>query len=1019
MQSPNCFSFLPPHPVASVALLTRAGNTSTSPSPDSRLSLGGLKRTGLRVVSRIFFALAFASSAHAATLSGNVSNLGTGNLLEGAQVAVPALGLATLTDNTGRYVLPALPAGTHEVIVTYLGLDSVRATVSVSDAAPAARNFDLTTGIYKLDAFTVAGEREGGAAAITAQRNAANVKNVVAMDSYGNLPNMSASELAILLPGVSSALNLENGIDGFTVRGMGPTLNNITLDGAMLSTQGAMARQGRINNLTGAMFEGLELIKGHTPDKGADSLGGTINLKSRSPLSMREKRRVTYNFAARWAPPFTAQIQMREDHRSHPLLNIGYAEVFDVAGGQRNLGVVVNTFYSENVGAAHSTTRDFENTTNRPAFLWDYNTFDQYNNRKQASVNVKAEYRLSPSTKLSLNTIANDANEMGKLRFTTRAFTNQVVFNPALPVTGTNATAGIMPGYTDRITQVRQSTASNFDILTQGPNNFYLRTRTFDLGAEHELGRLRLDYGGAFSSTHINNGFGNDGGQFTMRVNNLGWMLDRTQSDLYPRFTQTAGADITKPENYRMNGFFQNNNVDNNHEVREARANLKYDVPALRTFFKTGVHWREQFAHDINRNRRWSYLGTTLPSDPSIRNVTGRETGLIVPFWAASQFFADRNPITPSLWNEDRYFAQQSLFTGTRRVTEDVSAGYVMAQGRVANTGFLTGVRVEETATNSWGWVRARVPSTVAQQTADPIGSALRDYNNTRRELRGSYTKSFPSLHLTQDISPNWKARLSWSTSFGRPPMTSLLPNETINETAQTLTVNNPSLLPQTAKNWDASLEYYFEPVGSFSAGFFHKTIRDFIVSGINTGTIGTGTDNGYAGEYGGFTRLSSANAGTAFVQGWELSYQQQFTSLPGWLKGLGLTANLTALEAHGDYGGRGRRDTRDVEGFVPRIGNVSVFWRHRGITSRVIVNYTGESITEFTDGSPARSRFLAPRTVVNLSFGYQWRPAVSFSIDANNLTNAPQSAYRGFSDRMQFKLFGGTTLTAGINGRF
>jgi iron complex outermembrane receptor protein len=958
-------------------------------------------------------------AALAATLSGNVSNLATGNLLEGAQVSVPALGLSTLTDNTGRYVLPALPAGPHEVVVSYLGLDPVRATISVSDSAPASRNFDLTTGIYKLDAFTVAGEREGGAAAITAQRNAANVKNVVAMDSYGNLPNMSASELAILLPGVSSALNLENGIDGFAVRGMGPTLNNITLDGAMLSTQGAMARQGRINNLTGAMFEGLELIKGHTPDKGADSLGGTINLKSRSPLSMREKRRVTYNFAVRWAPPFTEQIQMREAHRSHPMINVGYAEVFDVAGGQRNLGVVVNTFYSENVGAAHSTTRDFQNTVTGPAFLWDYQTFDQYNNRKQASLNVKAEYRLSPTTKLTLNTIANDANEMGKLRFTTRAFTNQVVFNPALPVTGANATAGIMPGYTDRITQVRQSTASNFDILTQGPNNFYLRTRTFDLGAEHELGRLRLDYGGAFSATHINNGFGNDGGQFTMRVNNLGWILDRTQSDLYPRFTQTAGADITKPESYRLNGFFQNNNVDNDHEVREARANLKYEVPALRTFFKTGVHWREQFAHDVNRNRRWSYLGTTLPSDPSIRNVTGRQTGLIVPFWAASQFFADRNPITPSLWNEDRYFAQQSQFTGTRRVTESVTAGYVMAQGRIANTGFLTGVRVEETDTNSWGWVRARVPSTAAQQVADPVGSAQRDYGNTRRVLRGSYTKSFPSIHLTQDISPNWKARLSWSTSFGRPPMTSLLPNETINETAQTLTVNNPSLLPQSAKNWDASLEYYFEPVGSLSVGFFHKTINDFIVTGINGGTIGTGTDNGYAGEYGGFTRLTSANAGTAFAQGWELSYQQQFTSLPGWLKGLGLTANVTALEAHGDYGGRGRRDTRDVVGFVPRIGNVSVFWRHRGFTSRVIVNYTGESITEFTDGAPARSRYLSPRTVVNVSFGYQWRPAVSFSLDVNNLTNAPQSAYRGYSDRLQFKLYGGTTLTAGINGRF
>ena len=244
-------------------------------------------------------------------------------------------------------------------------------------------------------------------------------------------------------------------------------------------------------------------------------------------------------------------------------------------------------------------------------------------------------------------------------------------------------------------------------------------------------------------------------------------------------------------------------------------------------------------------------------------------------------------------------------------------------------------------------------------------------------------------------------------------------PNETINEAAQTLTVNNPSLLPQLAQNWDTSLEYYFEPVGSVTVGWFRKRIGDFIVNGIAGGTIGTGTDNGYDGEYRGFTRLSSANSGTAYVQGWEISYQQQFTFLPGLLKGLGLTANATMLEAHGDYGGRGRREGRDVEGFVPRSANVSVFWRHRGLTSRVIVNHTGESITEYTEGSPARSRYLASRTVINASLGYQWRPAVSFSIDASNLTNAPQSAYRGIPDRMQFKLFGGTTVTAGVNGRF
>jgi len=943
-------------------------------------------------------------------LTGTVSNAATGDLLEGVRVGVPALDRTALTDNTGRYLLGDLPAGTHAVVVSYTGLDSLRQEVTVMAGGTATRDFSLTSQIYQLEAFTVAGEREGGAAAITAQRNAPNTKNVVAMDSYGNLPNMSASELAILLPGVTGALNLENGVDGFAVRGMPSGQNTVTMDGGMISTQGAFNRAVRINNLTGAMFEGLEVIKGHTPDKGADSLGGTINLKSRSPLSMREKRRLTYNATLRWAPPFLETIPLREGHRLHPLLNVGYWEVFDVGGGTRNLGVAVNTFYSENVGASHSTTREFEATFSPTAYLYDYNTFDQYNNRKQASVNLKLEYRLTPSTKLILNSVYNDANEMGKLRFTTRAFTNQVV--------GTTGTAGILPGYTDRITQVRPSTASNFDVATIGPNNFFLRMRHLDLGAEHQWDRLQLDYSALAARTYIENGNGNDGGQLTMRVNAVGWILDRTSSEMYPRFTQTAGPDISRPENYRVNGFFRNNNQDNDHDVREARVNLKYSLPIFHASLKAGLFWREQDVENDVRDRRWSYLGTTVPSDPSITIINTRKTGRSVPFWHASQLFHDRNPIEPSRWQEDVYWRRQIQLQNSQGVTEGVQAGYLMTQGRVAGTGFLTGVRLERTETESWGWVRARVLTTTAERNADPIGAATRDYG-LWRVLHGSYTKAFPSVHLTRDLAPNWKARLSWSTSFGRPPLNSLIPNETVNETLRTLTVNNPSLLPQTASNWDASLEYYFEPAGSISVGWFRKEIKDFIISGLDHGIIPTGPDNGYSGEYGGYTRLSSGNAGTAFVQGWELSYQQQFVFLPGFLKGLGASVNFTALEAHGDFGSGTQLGTRDVEGFVPRSGNASLYWRHRGLTARVIVNHTGSFLNARSAVSPALHRYWFDRTVIHAGIGYQWKPSVTFSVDVNNLTDAPQSAYRGVKEHMQFKLYGGTTITAGVSGRF
>lgn len=266
----------------------------------------------------------FAGSVHAAdtgVIAGTVSNAATGNHLEGARVNVPQLGRTAFADETGRYVLSGLPAGAHELVVSYIGLDTVKTEVNVAPGARAERNFDLTTGIYKMETFKVTGEREGDAAALTLQRNAENLKNVVAMDSFGNLPNMSAGEVVMRLPGVAGSPTDEGLAYGFNIRGMDRALNTVTVDGGLMPSLGTN-RAFELQSITGTMFEALELIKGHTPDKGADSLGGTINLKTRSPLSMREKRRTTYSFTTRWAPSFLEQIPIREQHRAHPLATV-------------------------------------------------------------------------------------------------------------------------------------------------------------------------------------------------------------------------------------------------------------------------------------------------------------------------------------------------------------------------------------------------------------------------------------------------------------------------------------------------------------------------------------------------------------------------------------------------------------------------------------------------------------------------------------------------------------------------
>ena len=1009
---------MPSLPSASVvARLVRAGTLLLALAVPSASVVARLVRAGTLLLA---LAVPSASTAHAATLTGNISNVATGNLLEGAQVAVPSLGLSTLTDNTGRYVLPSLPAGTHEVVVTYVGLDPARTTVTVNDSASTTRNFDLTSVVYKLDAFKVTGEREGGAAAITAQRNAENVKNIVAMDSFGNLPNMNAAEVAIRLPGVAGNPSDENLIDGFTIRGIGPGLNSVTLDGSPLTSQGALSRSTNMNNLTGSMFDQMELTKGHTPDKEAGSIGGTINLKSRSPLSMKERRRITYSAGVRYAPSFTEQTPTRENHRAHPLFNVGWQELLDVFGGERNLGLSLNVFYSENAVGGFRTTRDFENTTAQPAYLWDYRTWDNYNLRKQASISLKADYRLSPSTKLSINTVASDAVETFRRQYDTRAFTTQAVFNPALPVTGTNATAGILPGYTDRITQVRAAAGSTIEQTTTGPGNFANRMRRLDVGAEHVFGALQLDYNALYTQSNINGGGGGRGGILVNRITAVGWRLDRTDSDLYPRFTQTEGPDFNNAANYRPTTY-NNSILQNDDQIKEARANARYTLPvSFPLSLKSGAVWRQHYASAESVARRWNYAGTTaLPSDPTIITFDSVKTGRRLPQWEPVQFFADRQPITPALWTEDRYFNEQNKYTANRAVTENVTAGYAMASGRVGRTGLIAGVRTERTETSSWGWVRARTGSTVAQQTADPVGSATRDYAGTQRNLSGSYTKSFPSAHLTHDLTSDLKARLSWSTSFGRPPLNNALPNETISETNQTLTVNNPSLLPQNAATWDATLEYYFEPVGTLSLGWFNKTITDYIIAGTNAGTIATGNDNGFNGEYAGFTRLTSANAGTAKVTGWEFNYQQQFTFLPGLLKGFGASANYTLIRTNGNFGGTTSRSTNEVPGFIPRTGNATLSWRYKKFSTRLLYNFTGSYITAFTAATPGRNLYRFQYATVNAGVSYQVRPNLQLTLDAANLTNEPQSLYRGVRSQMQSTILNGTSLTFGVNGRF
>jgi TonB-dependent receptor len=905
-----------------------------------------------------------------------------------------------------------------------------------------------------LDAFKVASEKEGLSSALTQQRNADNLKDVASMDALVDLPNMNATELAIRLPGVTFGDPGDEVVEQISVRGMGTGTTSITIDGGGMASFSAQGRTTRMTAFTGAMFESLELTKGQTPDRPVDSLGGSVNFKTRSPLSMREKRRLTWNGQWRTAPYFTEQVPIREARRNHGLFNIQYTEKFAIFGSDtENLAVSVNGFYSENAFGYFQTNRDYQQTNNQPAYLWDYRTRDNFNNRKQRSISSKFDYRLTRNDLLKLNIVVYNAPEPMRRQYNQRAYAGSATTVPS-------NTTGIVPGAFDsRITVVRAvPTASNATFNTTAPAlidqqtsniNRDQRGRHIDLGGEHNWGPVNADWAALWSRVRYRT-LGNEA-SLTNRIGNIpfvgpnggpgsptnnivgpngetgvGWILDRTQDDLYPRFIQNGGLDFTNPKNWRpaVNGLTTaagNLDVD---LIRELRGNVKYRLPFLErfpTFFKTGYSIRDHNVEFYRQNRRWSYIGKdALPNDPTILTWDKVKTGRNLPYWDGAAVFNNGRLVDPTLWQEDLYEFYRNRLAASVRTHEIITGYYGMLNGRIGRFGYLGGVRHEKTEDIGYLNVRSRTLTTTAQQAADPEGSALKDYGNPTRNA-GKYAQNFPSLHTWYDLTPNLKARAAWSTGMARPSLANAVTALSINEQAEQVTFGNPALRPTRSKNWDFALEYSFGVASYAKVGWFHKRLDDYIRSNQLIGNVGTGIDNGFNGQYEGYEILANSNAGSAFTQGWEFEYVQNFRFLPGLLRTLRFSGNYTALMAHGDYGTPGvYLRTEQVNGFIPRTLNGNLSWDYRKFGASISWNYTAGSIRgAYNVAAPSRNRYMLARDLWNLNLRYGLPHNVTLNLGVQNLFNEPQRYYRYVPDQMETFLMQGTTMTLSVDGRF
>ncbi|MBR0552537.1 TonB-dependent receptor [Stakelama marina] len=108
-------------------------------------------------------------------------------------------------------------------------------------------------------------------------------------------------------------------------------------------------------------------------------------------------------------------------------------------------------------------------------------------------------------------------------------------------------------------------------------------------------------------------------------------------------------------------------------------------------------------------------------------------------------------------------------------------------------------------------------------------------------------------------------------------------------------TAGNPALVPTKADSFDFSAEWYFSNVGHLTGALFYKRLTNIVT---NSTTRETFSNNGLTYDAIVTTPVNSSDVGK--IKGAEISYQQTYDFLPGFLSGLGLQATYTYVDSSG-----------------------------------------------------------------------------------------------------------------------
>ncbi|MBU6366338.1 MAG: TonB-dependent receptor [Gemmatimonadetes bacterium] len=230
------------------------------------------------------------------TVTGTVTEAGTGKPVAGATVLAAGTQRAALTGDNGSYRL-ALRPGTYELTARLVGYGSARASVTVAAGGTATANFTLDRSAVNLQAVAVLGTRR-------TERTVVDAPVPIDVVTSEQIKQTGRTELGQILQMLVPSLNFSRAsvADGtdhqrpFTLRGLGPDQVLVLVNGkrrhngALVNINNSIGRGSAgvdLNAIPASAIDRIEVLRdGAAAQYGSDAIAGVVNivLKTTAPL---------------------------------------------------------------------------------------------------------------------------------------------------------------------------------------------------------------------------------------------------------------------------------------------------------------------------------------------------------------------------------------------------------------------------------------------------------------------------------------------------------------------------------------------------------------------------------------------------------------------------------------------------------------------------------------------------------------------------------------------------------------